>query len=87
MILLQLLPWVFQQLFSASYWAFTLGVAALSLSSLRLVERGMTGVMEKLAVLLFVGANIVIGSIALGTVRLLLQGKLLPLPATGDRSQ
>ncbi|OYD96422.1 hypothetical protein CDG76_06435 [Nostoc sp. 'Peltigera membranacea cyanobiont' 210A] len=52
-----------------------------------LVERGMTGVMEKLAILLFVGANIAIGSIALGTVRLLLRGKLIPLPATGDRSK
>ncbi|MEH2353048.1 dicarboxylate transporter/tellurite-resistance protein TehA [Nostoc sp.] len=87
LILLRLLPWLFQQPFTASYWAFTLGVAALSLSSLRLVERGMTGVMEKLAILLFVGANIAIGSIALGTVRLLLRGKLLPLPATGDRSK
>ncbi|MFN6486332.1 MULTISPECIES: hypothetical protein [unclassified Nostoc] len=47
----------------------------------------MTGVIEKLAILLFVGANIVIGSIALGIVRLLLQGKLLSLPATGDRSK
>jgi tellurite resistance protein len=78
LILLRLLPWLFQQPFAPSYWAFTLGVAALALSSLRLVERGMTGVMEGLAVLLFIGANIVIGSIALGTVRLLLRGKLLP---------
>ncbi|MEH2233845.1 MAG: dicarboxylate transporter/tellurite-resistance protein TehA [Nostoc sp.] len=87
LILLRLLPWLFQQPFAASYWAFTLGVAALSLSSLRLVERGMTGVMEKLAILLFVGANIAIGSIALGTVRLLLRGKLIPLPTTGDRNK
>jgi tellurite resistance protein len=78
LILLRLLPWLFQQPFAPSYWAFTLGVAALALSSLRLVERGMTGVMEGLAVLLFIGANIVIGSIALGTVQLLLRGKLLP---------
>lgn len=78
LILLRLLPWMFQQPFAASYWAFTLGVAALSLASLRFVERGMTGLMEGLAVLLFIGANIVIGSIALGTLRLLLQGKLLP---------
>jgi tellurite resistance protein len=77
LILLRLVPWLFQQPFTASYWAFTLGVAALSLASLRLVERGMTGVMQELAVLLFVGANIAIGSIALGTVRLLLRGKLL----------
>ncbi|MBH8577121.1 hypothetical protein I8752_29915 [Nostocaceae cyanobacterium CENA369] len=57
--------------------AFTLGIAALSLASLRLVERGMTGVMQELALLLFMGANIAIGSIALGTVRILLRGKLL----------
>jgi tellurite resistance protein len=83
LILLRLLPWVFQQPFTASYWAFTFGVAALALASLRFVERGMTGVMESSAVLLFIGANIIIGSIALGTVRLLLRGKLLPpaLPA------
>ncbi|MEH2304982.1 hypothetical protein [Nostoc sp.] len=77
LILLRLLPWLFQQPFTASYWAFTLGIAALSLASLRLVERGMTGVMQELAILLFIGANIAIGSIALGTVRLLLRGKLL----------
>lgn len=53
----------------------------LALSSLRFVKRGMTGVMKGLAVLLFIGANIVIGSSALGTLRLLLRGKLLP-PST-----
>jgi tellurite resistance protein len=70
LILLRLMPWLFQQPFAASYWAFTFGIAALALSALRFVERGMTGAMEGLAVLLFIGANIVIGSIALGTIRL-----------------
>jgi tellurite resistance protein len=78
---LRLIPWLFQQPFAASYWAFTFGIAALSLSALRFVERGMTGAMEGLAVLLFIGANIAIGSIALETLLLLLRGKLLP-PAT-----
>ena len=78
LILLRLMPWLFQQPFAASYWAFTLGVAALALASLRFVERGMTGMMVGLAVLLFISANIVVGSIALGTVHLLLRGKLLP---------
>ncbi|WP_051158637.1 dicarboxylate transporter/tellurite-resistance protein TehA [Nodosilinea nodulosa] len=78
LILLRLLPWLGQQPFEASYWAFTLGVAALALAPLRFVERGMTGTIEGLAVLLFIGANIVIGSIALGTVRLVLRGKLFP---------
>jgi tellurite resistance protein len=78
LILLRLMPWLFQQTFAASYWAFTFGIAALALSALRFVERGMTGAMEGLAVLLFVGANLLIGGIAVGTVRLLLRGKLLP---------
>jgi tellurite resistance protein len=78
LILMRLIPWVFQQPFAASYWAFTFGIAALSLSSLRLVERGMTGAIEGLAVLLFIGANIAIGLTALGTLQLLLRGKLLP---------
>jgi tellurite resistance protein len=81
LILLRLIPWLFQQPFAASYWTFTFGIAALSLSALRFVERGMTGAMEGLAVLLFIGANIAIGSIALETLLLLLRGKLLP-PAT-----
>jgi tellurite resistance protein len=78
LILLRLLPWLLKQPFAVSYWALTFGVAVLALASLRFVERGMTGIMAGLAVLLFIGANIVIGSIALGTLRLLLQGKLLP---------
>ena len=78
LILLRLVPWLFQQPFAASYWAFTFGIAALALSALRFVERGMTGAMEGLAVLLFIGANLVVGGIAVGTLRLLLCGKLLP---------
>ena len=78
LILLRLLPWLFQQSFGASYWAFTFGIAALVLSALRFVERGMTDMMESLAVLLFIGATSSIGSIALRTLRLLLRGKLLP---------
>jgi tellurite resistance protein len=78
LILLRLIPWLFQQPFAASYWAFTFGVAALALSALSFVERGMTGAIEGLAVMLFIGANMAIGLIALGTFRLLLRGKLIP---------
>jgi hypothetical protein len=38
----------------------------------------MTRAMEALTVLLFIAANIVIGSIVLGTLHLLLQGELPP---------
>jgi tellurite resistance protein len=78
LILLRLLPWLLKQPFTASYWAFTFGIAILALASLHFVERGMTGIIASLALPLFIVANIAIGSIALGTLQLLLQGKLFP---------
>ena len=85
LILLRLIPWWSQQPFAASYWAFTFGIAALALSALRFVERGMSGGIEIMAIVLFISANIAIGCIAFGTLRLLLLGKLLPPPMVDDR--
>lgn len=39
LILLRLMPWLFQQPFAASYWAFTFGIAALALSVLSFCRR------------------------------------------------
>lgn len=85
LILLRLIPWLFQQPFAASYWAFTFGISALALAALRFVERGMTGGTEGMAVVLFIGANIAIGCIAFGTLKLLLLGNLLPPTMVDDR--
>jgi tellurite resistance protein len=82
LILLRLLPWLRKQPFSPSYWAYSFGVAALTTTPLRMIAHGQTGPVTEIAPVLFVGANIVIGLIALGTIRLLLQGRLLPAPAT-----
>jgi len=79
LILVRLLPWIRQQPFGAGYWSFTFGIAALSTAPLRLLAAGATGAMEVVAPALFLAANIVVGLIALGTVRLLFQGRLLPL--------
>lgn len=81
LILLRLLPWLLKAPFSASYWAYSFGAAALSTTPLRMIAHGQTGPAAEIAPVLFVGANIVIGLIALGTIRLLLQGRLLPAPA------
>jgi tellurite resistance protein len=78
LVLLRLLPWIRQQPFAASYWAFTFGVTALATGPLRMVAHGDTGAPAVLAPYLFVGANIAVGLIAIGTLRLILQGKLLP---------
>jgi len=78
LVLLRLLPWILKQPFTASYWAFTFGVTALATAPLRMVAHGDTGAMATLAPYLFVGANVVVGLIAIGTLRLIMQGRLLP---------
>jgi tellurite resistance protein len=78
LVLLRLLPWILQQPFTASYWAFTFGVTALATAPLRLVAHGDTGAMATIAPYLFFGANLVVGLIAIGTLRLIIQGRLLP---------
>jgi tellurite resistance protein len=85
LILLRLLPWLLKQGFAANYWAYSFGAAALATTPLRMIAHGQTGPVTELAPVLFLGANIVIGLIALGTVRLLLQGRLLPRPAPAAR--
>jgi len=81
LLLLRLLPWIMRQPFAASYWGFTFGISALATASLRLVGHGDTGPMALLAPYLFAGANVAIGVIALGTLRLIAQNRLIPAPA------
>ncbi|GMO26162.1 dicarboxylate transporter/tellurite-resistance protein TehA [Bradyrhizobium sp. TM233] len=78
LLLLRLLPWIMEQPFSVSYWSFTFGATALAIAPIRMVGHGNTGPIALLAPWLFGAANIVVGLIALGTLRLILQGRLLP---------
>ncbi|KRB61245.1 tellurite resistance protein TehA [Rhizobium sp. Root708] len=81
LLMLRLLPWIRQQPFAASYWAFTFGVTALSTAASKMVTRSdPSGALHLLAPILFVAANVVVGLIAIGTVLLLVRGKLLPKP-------
>jgi tellurite resistance protein len=80
LLLLRLLPWIARQPFAPSYWAFTFGLSALGADALRFVERGATGPIPLLAPYLFALANLVIGGIAVGTLWLLIRGRLLPPP-------
>jgi tellurite resistance protein len=82
LLLLRLLPWIRQQAFAPSYWAFTFGATALASAPLAMVERGATGAVGTIAPYLFAAANIVVGLIAIVTVRLLFQGRMLPRPAS-----
>jgi tellurite resistance protein len=82
LLLLRLLPWIRQQPFAASYWALTFGATALAAVPLDMIERGTTGAVASIAPYTFVAANITAGAIALATLRLLLQGQLMPKAAT-----
>lgn len=81
LLLLRLLPWIRKQPFTPSYWAFSFGVAALPTMAMRMAERGDTGPAQWLAPVLFVAANLIIGTLAVKTLGLLFSGKLLPVQA------
>ncbi|WP_204323110.1 hypothetical protein, partial [Streptococcus pneumoniae] len=78
-VLLRLTPWLREQPFGPSAWAYTFGISALPLAALRLVERGVGAPVTILAPLLFVAANLIIGWIALRTAWNL-GAKLRPSP-------
>lgn len=80
LVLLRLLPWIMQQPFGASYWAFTFGLTAMAFDAIKFVERGAGGMFPPLAIVLFAFANIAIGLIAAGTLWLLLKGRLVAAP-------
>ncbi len=69
-VILRLVPWLREQPFSHRAWAHTFGIAALPMAALRFVELGQEGPIPMLAPLLFVGANLAIGWIALRSVLL-----------------
>ena len=71
LVLVRLLPWIRQEPFAASYWAFTFGATALAVAPLRMIERGDSGAIAALAPLIFVAANVVVGLVAIGTIALL----------------
>lgn len=80
LVLLRMLPWIMQQPFSLSYWAFSFGAAAIAAAPLRMIARSDVGPIVALAPYLFAAGNIVIGVLVLGTLRLAIKGQLLPKP-------
>ncbi|MFZ3221260.1 MAG: dicarboxylate transporter/tellurite-resistance protein TehA, partial [Rhodoferax sp.] len=69
--------WLGAQPFAPSYWAYTFGVAAATVSGLKLAQSGVPAA-QVLAVPVFIGANAFIGYLALRTAGLLLRGRLTP---------
>ena len=70
--------WLGEQPFAPSYWAYTFGIAAATISGLKLALAGVP-VAQVLSIPVFVGANLFIGYLALRTAPLFLTRKLLPI--------
>lgn len=66
--------------FVPSLWAFSFGATALASATIVLAARGDNGAIHALAPIAFATANILVLALAIGTLALLLTGKLLPKP-------
>jgi tellurite resistance protein len=77
-MLVRLLPWIRQQPFAPSYWAFSFGLTALSGTAIAMTLRGLAGAIAQAAPVLFVVTNIVMAILIIGTIVRAAQDKLLP---------
>jgi tellurite resistance protein len=78
LLLLRMMRWIGEAPFSAAYWAFTFGGVALATAAAKIAAVTPGGAMGDLAPVLFFAANLLVAVVALGTVRLLFTGRLLP---------
>ena len=85
LLMLRLLPWVWQGAFTPGYWAFSFGATSLASAPLHMIQHGDTGPIVHLAPCLFIAGNIVVAVLAIGTLKLLFEGRLIPRPAATDR--
>jgi tellurite resistance protein len=72
--------------FAPSCWAFSFRGTALAATPLIMIAHGDHGAAQVLAPILFVGANLLIALLAIGTIRILVQGKLPAKPPSGIRA-
>jgi tellurite resistance protein len=80
LVIARLLPWVAENGFAPSWWAFSFGLTAAPLSAILLVGRGAPPVIGWIALALFVLANAAIAALAVATLVRLAQGRLVPAP-------
>lgn len=77
LLALRLWRWLGEQPFAPSYWSYTFGIAAATVSGLKLALAGVMAA-QVLVVPVFIGANLFIGYLFWRTLILALNGRLLP---------
>lgn len=78
MLLIRLSRWIAEQPFGPGYWAFTFGATALAGAMVHLAPVDSGGAIATLAPIVFLLANVVVVGIAIGTLALLVRGRLVP---------
>jgi tellurite resistance protein len=82
LVLARMWPWLRAAGATPAWWGFSFGAAALPTAALKLLARGDTGAVGVLAPWLFAVGNLVVAAIIVMTIRLLIRGRLLPVPVT-----
>lgn len=77
LLALRLWRWLGEQPFAPSYWSYTFGIAATTVSGLKLALAGVVAA-QVLVIPVFIGANLFIAYLALKTLVLAWKGALLP---------
>jgi len=76
LLLLRLTRWLMQPEFTPAYWSFSFGVTAITLACLQSTAASPPTMLNSFALPLFAFANLFISALMLGTLRLLLHGRL-----------
>ena len=81
LLLLRMALWIVSRRFVASLWAFSFGATAIASAAIILSSRGDNAAIHIVGIIAFAAANLLVLILTLGTLWLLLTGKLLPKPA------
>lgn len=79
-VLLGRFRWIARQAFSPAYWGFSFAVTALGQAPLIMISRGNSQPALALAPVLFGTANLVVGILLVGSIKLVFSSKLSPDP-------
>lgn len=71
--------WLARQDFAPGYWAYTFGIATLGQGLMLMVQRQPDSVLETVAAIVFAATLLLVVYVALGSMRLLMQGAYFPL--------
>ena len=77
LFLIRLLPWLFQNGLTVSFWAFSFGLASMANVGLHIYQGTSAPILSVIGLSLFCFASTMIGLLILGTIYLMMRGRFL----------